>query len=197
MTKQTLKVFCLSECLNDRDPSVTTEVGVEKVGIGNIFNLYWEKVVHIMRQSLQKVNSMFSYLFAQMADCYPIFLEHFNQLWKKVFAEINCKHPCVLILKVEFFQSIQSLQELYLKNISDSLNNLRSQADISIKHIAEQVIVYKFDISKMISQVSTLQSNVSQICQLATSSIATTSLQQGMRPKVIDELKKQFGSLVN
>lgn len=65
MIKHTQKVYTLSVTLTERDPTSAYESiheSLEKVchplfliiqsGLSNLFNLFWEKLVHILRQSL-------------------------------------------------------------------------------------------------------------------------------------------------
>ena len=79
MIKHTLKVYQLAVALSERDPSSATnfetmQETLQHSGLANIFNLYWEKLCHILRQSLGKVNSLYAYLFASLSGRYSVFL---------------------------------------------------------------------------------------------------------------------------
>jgi hypothetical protein len=67
MIKQTLRVYTLSVALSQRDPCLlfneTMQEALQQTGLANIFNLFWEKLVHILKQSLQKVENMYGYLY--------------------------------------------------------------------------------------------------------------------------------------
>jgi hypothetical protein len=97
---------------------------------------------------------------------------------------------------VDLFQSIKSLQTLYLEHINDIHNNLRSQIKLMTKSIQDQVLKYKFDITKMQSQIVSVESAVTQLCIQSTSQVTTTNLQQGMRPKIIATVKQSFTQLI-
>ena len=60
MIKHTLRVYQLAVALSERDPSSATnfetmQETLQHSGLANIFNLFWEKLCHILRQSLSKV----------------------------------------------------------------------------------------------------------------------------------------------
>jgi hypothetical protein len=48
--------------------------GQQIQGMGNIFNLFWEKLVHIIAQSLQKVSDLYTYLFSALSQRLPTFI---------------------------------------------------------------------------------------------------------------------------
>jgi hypothetical protein len=47
-----MKVFTLSQVLHERDSSVQLNGGQQIQGMTNIFNLFWEKLVHIVQASI-------------------------------------------------------------------------------------------------------------------------------------------------
>lgn len=68
MIQQTLRTYTLSLSLSDRDPASKfegIEQNLQKTGYNNIFNLFWEKLVHILKSSIQKFesNQIYIYLF--------------------------------------------------------------------------------------------------------------------------------------
>ena len=79
MIKHTLRVYHLAVALSERDPSSATnfetmQETLQHSGLANIFNLFWEKLCHILRQSLSKVQNNFAYLFASLSGRYSVFL---------------------------------------------------------------------------------------------------------------------------
>lgn len=55
--QHTNRVYVLARALSDRDPSSESafelvQQTLQQTGLANIFNLYWEKLVHILRQNL-------------------------------------------------------------------------------------------------------------------------------------------------
>jgi hypothetical protein len=57
MIHHTSRVYMLSSALSERDPSSESafdlvQQALQQTGLANVFNLYWEKLVHIIRQHL-------------------------------------------------------------------------------------------------------------------------------------------------
>ncbi|CDW82711.1 UNKNOWN [Stylonychia lemnae] len=143
MIKHTLKVYTLSLALSERDPASAYESiqdSLEKVkyfkkqfdqtGLNNIFNLYWDKLVYILKQSLTKIEQteMYSYLFQVLSNRYFIFLNGIMLFWQKILNEITPSDKIqILELKFNLFDSLSVLKNKYLQNISKSLLSQEDQ----------------------------------------------------------------------
>ena len=93
MIKHTLRVYHLAVALSERDPSSATnfetmQESLQQSGLANIFNLFWEKLCHILRQSLTKVQHNFAYLFASLSGRYSVFLTQLKAFWDKILSQV-------------------------------------------------------------------------------------------------------------
>jgi hypothetical protein len=113
MLSETLKVHQMAVCLQEREPD-TRRAGEQQQGIANIFNLFWDKLVHILSSSLQKVSELYTYLFGVIAQRLPTFLQQITEFWRAVLTEIGASHPCALSLKLDLFESVAVLEKEFL-----------------------------------------------------------------------------------
>jgi len=93
MIRHTQKVYTLSLALAERDPASAYESlqdSLEKTGLSNIFNLYFEKLIHILKQSLSKIEhtEMYSYIFQMLATRYQVFETGVNIFWEKILDDV-------------------------------------------------------------------------------------------------------------
>ena len=79
-----------------------------------MFNLYWEKLVHIIRQHLQAVQQTYVYLYKQIAGRYIVFLTSLKAFWDQTLSMVEPSSKIkVLELKHVLFDSISSLKHRY------------------------------------------------------------------------------------
>ena len=63
-----------------------------------MFNLFWEKLVHILQQSFQKMkgNETYEYLLAVLSDNYPAILRVYDDTWSRLTEDLSQTHNIVL-----------------------------------------------------------------------------------------------------
>ena len=150
MIKHTLKVYQLAVALSERDPSSATnfetmQETLQHSGLANIFNLYWEKLCHILKQSLGKVHSLYAYLFASLAGRYSVFLAQLKLFWDRILSEVQPNDKIKLLeLKHALFVSIDTLRQRYLEQfIIKQLCNIRIQITEVLEDSLENLDKYK------------------------------------------------------
>jgi hypothetical protein len=120
MIKQTLRVYTLSVALSQRDPCLlfneTIQEALQQTGLANIFNLFWEKLVHILKQSLQKVENMYGYLYQSLSARYFVFLQGLKLFWDKILGDVMPTDKIrILQLKKQLFSAVDVLKQRYVQ----------------------------------------------------------------------------------
>ena len=221
MVKHTLKVHQLATALSERDPSSaanfeTMQETLQHSGLANIFNLYWEKLCHILKQSLGKVQSLYAYLFASLSGRYSVFLAQLKLFWDRILAEVQPNDKIKLLeLKHALFASIDALRQRYFEQfiinqlcnirvqitevLEDSLENLDKYKVVAGKKSNEIVNPYKteeeleadFDSEQDLKTMekSQLEIRVGRYLQAVNLHLATVNTQLDMRSDVIEMVR--------
>jgi len=144
MTVHTQRMYHLARCLQERDPVCTsvfqtvqevdawqsgsTQQQTQAASIANIFNLFSEKLFHIIKQTLQKMNqNPASYTFALQTlsqTHYKFFVK--DCLYDKLYLQgilnhidqsaIGDRTSIVCQLKYPMLDSVEVLKERYVQN---------------------------------------------------------------------------------
>ena len=228
MAKHTLKVYQLAAALSERDPSSaanfeTMQETLQHSGLANIFNLYWEKLCHILKQSLGKVQSLYAYLFASLSGRYSVFLAQLKLFWDRILTEVQPNDKIKLLeLKHALFASIDTLRQRYFDQfiikqlcniriqitevLEDSLENLdkykvvagKKGNDIVNPYKTEEELEADFDSGQDLKTMekSQLEIRVGRFLAAVDLHLATVNTQLDMRSDVIEMVRGQTTNLL-
>ncbi|TNV85244.1 hypothetical protein FGO68_gene13532 [Halteria grandinella] len=202
MIKQTLRVYTLSMALSERDPTQAYDSindSLEKSGLSNLFNLYWEKLVHILKQSLQKIEQteLFSYLFTVLSNRYFVFLNGISLFWSKVLDEIHPSEKILILeLKSALFESLTVLKLKYVLNVKRSLASYRGQLCSVLQDFKQFGRYMNQSPGKQEGNHTILNGKLSEMLDAMNMHLATTLTQVDIKEKIEEIIGGEIRDMV-
>lgn len=102
--------------------------------------------MHILRQSLQKLENLYAYLFSTLASRYSVFLAGLKIFWERIISEV---HPSdkikILQLKSSLFDGASILKTKYFEtHLLKQLSSVRLQIFEMLEDTKENMDKYTF-----------------------------------------------------
>lgn len=128
--RSTMKMSSLCQCISSGGQNTATYENFEQVlskgGLGNLFEQYWQKVVHILKKSLStmKEKSEFKKVFDCISLRYPSFHYNLSIVWQMYLREIATPEETEQFkYKENLMSSIQIIKEEYIAGLSKKLKS--------------------------------------------------------------------------
>lgn len=138
--RATMKMSSLCQCISSTSDSrggssyESFEQVLSKGGLGNLFEQYWSRVVHILNKSLSTMRTKPDYkrVFESIVQRFPVFQYNLNIVWQMYLREIASpeeteQYKSVVVVTARYKEnllgSIQLVKEEYVKMVEGKVEN--------------------------------------------------------------------------